>query len=164
MTCESGLSGRRGRWHQKLSRFNLTVVCIRGVENGVADALSRYAYPASQAFLDVSWHGSAEDDREMRELLTIERREEQASGVIPAPSPMPVGLQLPVRVVQTRSPAGESPRQLPRLASPAEAPVSVPLLPVVEGPVPSSPLLPVRGVRVPLASVSDGAGRKACFS
>ena len=68
MTCESGLSGRRARWHQKLSRFNLRVVWIRGVENGVADALSRYAYPAGQAFLDVSWHGSAEDDREMREL------------------------------------------------------------------------------------------------
>ena len=62
-SCESGLSGRPARGHQKLSRFSLTVVWIRGVENGVADALSCFAYPASQTVLDVSWHCFAENDR-----------------------------------------------------------------------------------------------------
>ena len=43
LTCESGLSGRRARWHQKLDMFSLTVVWIRGVEDGVVGALSRFA-------------------------------------------------------------------------------------------------------------------------
>ena len=79
------------------------MVWIRRVENGVADALSRFAYPASQTFLEVSRHGSAEDDREARELLAVERVEEQGGGFVPVPSPAPVGLQLPVRTVKTRS-------------------------------------------------------------
>ena len=44
-----GPSGRRARWHQKLSRFKLEVVYIKGKDNTVADALSRWAYPASQS-------------------------------------------------------------------------------------------------------------------
>jgi len=43
----------------------------------VADALSRWAYPASQAFADVSVHGSEEDDRIMREFIEAERKEER---------------------------------------------------------------------------------------
>ena len=35
LTCESGLSGRRARWHQKLSRFSLTVVWISGWRTGL---------------------------------------------------------------------------------------------------------------------------------
>ena len=35
----------------------------------VADALSRWAYPASQSFNDVSWHGSDEADKEMKDIL-----------------------------------------------------------------------------------------------
>ena len=79
------------------------------MENGVADALSRFAYPASQTFLDVSLHGSAEDDREMRELLAVERVEEQGAGFVPVPSPAPVGLQLLVRTFKTRSKVRKQP-------------------------------------------------------
>ena len=61
----SGVSGRRARWHEKLSRFKITIVHVPGKDNVVGDALSRYAYPASQAFADVSWHGSVEDDLAM---------------------------------------------------------------------------------------------------
>ena len=43
LSSPSGISGRRARWHQKLSRFNLTVQYIKGEDNVVADALSRYA-------------------------------------------------------------------------------------------------------------------------
>ena len=37
--------------------------------------MSRYAYPASQGFLDVSWHGSAEDDQAMRDIIKPEKKE-----------------------------------------------------------------------------------------
>ena len=60
--CISGMSGRRARWHMRLSRFKIVVCYIPGKLIVVADALSRWAYPASLAFLEVSWHGSKEDD------------------------------------------------------------------------------------------------------
>ena len=70
-----GVSGRRAGWHQKLSRFNLTVQYIKGKDNVVADALSRYAYPASQSFADVSWHGAFLATQEMEEILQQEEKE-----------------------------------------------------------------------------------------
>ena len=41
-----------------MSKFNLTVLHIPGKDNIVADAMSRWAYPASKSFQDVSMHGS----------------------------------------------------------------------------------------------------------
>jgi len=79
-----GMSGRRARWQQKLSRFDVTVAYVPGKENVVADALKRWAYPASQNFNDISWHGSSKDDAEMREILEKEKREEAACLVIRA--------------------------------------------------------------------------------
>lgn len=38
-----GPAGRRARWHELLSKFNLQVICIPGKDNVVADALSRWA-------------------------------------------------------------------------------------------------------------------------
>ena len=64
-----GPSGRRARWHQKLSRFKLEVVYK---DNTVADALSRWAYPTSQSVGDVSWHGSAQDQEEMEFIISQE--------------------------------------------------------------------------------------------
>ena len=61
----SGPVGRRARWHQIFSKFDLTVGYIPGKENLIADVLSRWAYPASQALRDVSKHGSAQDKEEM---------------------------------------------------------------------------------------------------
>ena len=37
----SGPSGRKGRWHELLSKFNLTVLYIPGKDNVVGDAMSR---------------------------------------------------------------------------------------------------------------------------
>ena len=53
-----GAVGRRGRWHEFLSQFNLEVVYVPGKEHHVSDALSRWAYPAGLE-ADISFHGAA---------------------------------------------------------------------------------------------------------
>ena len=78
----SGPVGRRARWHQIFSKYDLSVGYIPGKENSIADILSRWAYPASQAFRDVSKHGSALDDAEMKELIAQEKLEEMDCLVI----------------------------------------------------------------------------------
>ena len=73
----SGPVGRRARWHQIFSKYDLSVGYIPGRDNTVADILSRWAYPASQALRDISKHGSYADDQEMRDLIAQEKNEEQ---------------------------------------------------------------------------------------
>ena len=77
----SGMSGGRARWNQKLIRFKIVVQYIQGKDNVVADALSRYAYPASQSFADVSWHGALRDLNEMEAIIIIAQggKEEKTS-------------------------------------------------------------------------------------
>ena len=70
-------SGCRARWHQKLSQFQLSVQYVKGKDNVVADALNRWAYPASKAGGDVSNHGTLQDCEEMEEILAEERKEEK---------------------------------------------------------------------------------------
>ena len=65
----SGPRGRRARWHETLSQFDLQVVYVPGPTNVVADAMSRYAYPATSAREDVSFHGSAEAREEVRRMV-----------------------------------------------------------------------------------------------
>jgi hypothetical protein len=77
VSSSTGQSGKRARWHQRLSRFDLQVAYVPGKDHVVADAMSRWAYPASQSFADVSWHGSAEDTAEMEKIMQEERREER---------------------------------------------------------------------------------------
>ena len=48
-----------------------------GKLNAIPDALSRWAYPASQALADVSFHGSAADAAEMKDIIAHERAEER---------------------------------------------------------------------------------------
>ena len=56
----SGPAGRRARWHETLSKFQIEVKYIPGKDNIPADCMSRYAYPASKALADVSKHRSLE--------------------------------------------------------------------------------------------------------
>ena len=72
----SGPLGRRLRWHLTFSKFNLEVGYISCKENMIADILSRWAYPASQAWRDVSKHGSVEDTEHVRRIKEQEERKE----------------------------------------------------------------------------------------
>ena len=65
---KSGLTGRRARWHEIFSQFDLTKVYKPGKDNVVADAMSRWAYPASTAKGDVSIHGTAESAQEVNDM------------------------------------------------------------------------------------------------
>ena len=78
MDTPSGMTGRRARWHEKLSRFHLTVVHIAGQDNVVADAMNRWAYPASQGYGDISIHGNEQDDAAMEKIIAQKRGEERA--------------------------------------------------------------------------------------
>ena len=82
MDTPSGPAGRRARWHETLSKFDLTVQYMPGKDNIVADALSRFAYPACKAFQDTSAHGNEEARREMKEIIEEELREGRTLGMI----------------------------------------------------------------------------------
>jgi hypothetical protein len=73
----SGPAGRRARWHELFSKFDIHVTYIPGKDNVAADALSRWAYPASKAFADVSLHGSQADEEAMEGYIRDERAEER---------------------------------------------------------------------------------------
>ena len=57
----SGLASRRGRWHEFLSLFDLHVSYLPGKHRTVADALSRWAYPASEGLQSTHIHGTEHD-------------------------------------------------------------------------------------------------------
>ena len=78
----SGPRGRRARWHETLSQFDLKVQYVPGPENVVPDALSRWAYPASSAREDVSFHGSAEAREEVKKMLEAELAQNKVVGLV----------------------------------------------------------------------------------
>jgi hypothetical protein len=55
------------------------VVYVPGRKMQWADALSRWAYPASKAFADTSIHGSDQDDAEMKAIIHEEQEEASAA-------------------------------------------------------------------------------------
>ena len=55
---------------------------LPGRDNVVADALSRYAYPAAKAFQDASFHGSLEAAQEMQQIIQEELEESKMIGQV----------------------------------------------------------------------------------
>jgi hypothetical protein len=70
--CPGGPRNRRARWHELLSQFDLTLEYIPGKDNSIADAMSRFAYPASTARQDVTIHGSLESAEEVKKMIEDE--------------------------------------------------------------------------------------------
>ena len=79
MDTPSGPNGRRLRWHQTFQKFQLDVKYIPGPENVVPDAMSRWAYPASEGYRDVSRHGTERDALEVKEFHKRETEEDSAA-------------------------------------------------------------------------------------
>jgi hypothetical protein len=98
-----GPVGRRARWHLIFSRFNLEVGYIPGKHNTIADILSRWAYPASQAYRDISKHGSAKDKEDMDKIIQQEREDEMTCMHIFQGDPAHRPKNVLVRGVVTRS-------------------------------------------------------------
>ena len=82
MDTPSGPAGRRARWHEILSKFDLTVQYVPGKDNVVADAMSRFAYPACKTFQDESRHGSVAARAEVKQIIEEEIREGRTVGMI----------------------------------------------------------------------------------
>jgi hypothetical protein len=114
----SGPTGRRLRWHQIFSRFDLTIGYIPGKENTIADILSRWAYPASQAFREVSKNGTKEDDDEMKEIIRHEKEEEKLCMWVKLRDP-PLDESKWIRgVIRTIEPVGAGEDRSPSTAPP----------------------------------------------
>ena len=74
----SGPTGRKARWHEVFSQFNLVITYQPGSTNTVADAMSRWAYPASTERQDVSVHGSAKSAGEVARMREEEMKADRA--------------------------------------------------------------------------------------
>ena len=73
----SGPAARRARWHETFAKFDLSIVYVPGKDNTVADCLSRWAYPAGKAWMDISSHGDAEETEEAKRIIKMEKTMEQ---------------------------------------------------------------------------------------
>ena len=73
----SGPAARRARWHETFAKFDLSVVYVPGKDNTVADCLSRWAYPAGKAWMDISSHGDAEETEEAKCIIEMEKAMEE---------------------------------------------------------------------------------------
>ena len=73
----SGPAARRARWHETFAKFDLSVVYVPGKDNTVADCLSRWAYPAGKAWMDISSHGDAGESEEAKRIIEMEKAMEQ---------------------------------------------------------------------------------------
>ena len=76
----SGPAARRARWHETFAKFDLSVLYVPGKDNTVADCLSRWAYPAGKAWMDISSHGDAGETEEAKRIIEMEK----AIGVLPS--------------------------------------------------------------------------------
>ena len=66
----SGTAARRARWHETFAKFDFSVP---GKDKAVADSLSRLAYPAGKAWMDISSHGDTEETEEAKRILELQK-------------------------------------------------------------------------------------------
>jgi len=82
----SGPRGRRARWHETFSQFDITIEYVKGEDNMVPDALSRlqWQYPADSAREDVTSHGSlaAREEIKAMEAQEMEQARIRATFVV----------------------------------------------------------------------------------
>ena len=75
----SGPAARRARWHETFAKFAWSVVYVPGKDNTVADCLSRWAYPSSKDWMDISSHGDAEETQEAQQMIKLEKAMENGN-------------------------------------------------------------------------------------
>ena len=108
-SAATGPTGRRARWHALMNMFDLQVVYTPGKGHIVPDTLSRWAYPASRAWADVSRHGNAEDAQEMKKIILEERKEERESAqVAEVHGTPPLGKCIAVLSQKPSGPSGQT--------------------------------------------------------
>ena len=70
-------SAKRARWHETFAKFHLSVVYVPGKDNTVANCLSRWAYHAGKAWMDVSSHGDAEETKQAKGIIELGKAMEE---------------------------------------------------------------------------------------
>ena len=65
-------SGRAAR-HETFAEFYFSIVHVPRKDNTMADCLSRWAYPAGKAWMDISSHGDAEETEEAKQTIQREK-------------------------------------------------------------------------------------------
>ena len=73
----SGPAARRARWQENFASFDLSIVYVPGKDNTVANSLSRLAYLAGKAWMDISSHGDAEETEEAKRIIELENAMEE---------------------------------------------------------------------------------------
>ena len=73
-----GPAACRARWHERLARFDLTVVYEQGQLNTVADCLSRWTDPACKGLADIWVHGDEAETAEAKRIIELQERLERA--------------------------------------------------------------------------------------
>ena len=68
-------SPRQPRCHEFFTKLDLHEVYTPGPVNAVGDLLSHWAYPANLVLGDVSIHGTAQADRDVRDMMAAEKGE-----------------------------------------------------------------------------------------
>ena len=75
----SGPAAGQARWQETSAKFNLSVVYVPGKDNTVADCLSRWAFPAGKAWMDISSRANAEETEEAKRIIQHEKAMEEGN-------------------------------------------------------------------------------------
>ena len=73
----SGPASGGARWHETFANFGWSVVYVPGKDNTVADSLSRWAYAAGKAWMNISRHGDTEETEEAERISELKKATEE---------------------------------------------------------------------------------------